>query len=68
MLLAEQRYAEAEQHARCVIERDPLRERAWHVLIQLLDSTCRTAEANDARHLLAEQAHLELGLRVAVLT
>ena len=68
MLLVEQRYAEAEQHTRCVIERDPLRERAWQLLIGALDSTGRTAEANDARHGLAEQAHLELGLRVAVLT
>ena len=60
--LAEQRYPEAEQHARQVIRSDPLREPAWQIVIQALRHMGRRAEAIESHQQLVEQLHTELGI------
>jgi DNA-binding SARP family transcriptional activator/tetratricopeptide (TPR) repeat protein len=60
-LLAAGRYGEAELHARRVIDRDPLRERAWRVLMGVFDGQGRRAEAVRSYHRLRDRLWDELG-------
>ena len=61
-LLDDGRLDAAETEARAVIDVDPLRERAWHLLLRALLQQRRTVEAVNAYQRLTKLLHDEVGI------
>lgn len=61
-LMLHGRFNDAEVHARRVISADPLRERAWRLLIQTLRQQGRTGEALRMYQALVQQLHDQFGI------
>lgn len=61
-LMRHGRFNDAEVHARRVISADPLRERAWRLLIQTLRQQGRTGEALRMYQTFVQQLHDQFGI------